>query len=480
MLVHSGGSLEQTVKWPSILLFLVLGGCSVDRAGLAGRDRPDGALELDGGDLDGGGLDGGDLDGGRLDAGERDGGDPDGGVDGGLDAGTDAGPTCEAGATRCMDGDVFVCAGGTFVLDDECSALGCGEVGGAHCLVFVPSNVPTEPFLAPSSTTIDAPAVTYDTTTCSEGAVVTQAGGGEVCLMRWAGNLRVTGTIRLQGSRPLIGLVTGDLVIEASGGFDLGGVGQSPGAGGGAGAPSDGSAGGPNPGGNGPERGTFRDGGGGGGGSCGAGGSGGVGGDTDRAAAGAAFPDGFLLEPLRGGGGGGRGARSTRGGGGGGALQLSVLGRITVRGRIDVAGAGGAGGDDDGNYEAGGGGGAGGGVLLESPLGLTFEASASLWAGGGGGGGGGGSSDGGTGDDGDLSPPDGGSSGGSRYGAPGGAGGTDGAGSAGGDNTQGDANGGGGGGGAGCVVVRAPGAVGATPRAPTGHGMYRWAEPRLE
>jgi len=375
------------------------------------------------------------------------------------------------------------------VIASPCSALGCSEVGGAHCATLVPSNVPDEPFLAPSGATVEAPSVTYDTNTCSEGAVVTQAGGGEVCLMRWAGNLRVTGTIRLQGSRPLIGLISGDLVVESGAGFDLGAVDATPGAGGGVGATTEGNAGGLEPGIDGEERGSFSDGGGGGGGSCGAGGAGGFGssdgpGGDDRAfggAGGSAYADGYLLEPLRGGGGGGLGARNTRGGGGGGVLQLSALGRITVRGRLDVAGAGGGGGDNDGNFEAGGGGGAGGGVLLESGLGVTFEASSEVWAGGGGGGGGASnSSSGGAGDPGDEAPPDGGASGGSMYGARGGNGGTDGNGSPGADNDTRQANGGGGGGGAGCVVVRATGAAGAVPRAASGHGIYRGAEPRIE
>ncbi len=472
------------MKWLSIVLLCLA--CSADRAGLAERERPDGAVDLDGGELDGGGLDGSGLDGGGSDGGpDLDAGDLDSGIDGGVDAG----PGCEDGSRICREGDVYVCAGGTFVIATECSAIGCTEVGGAHCATLTPSNVPDEPFLARTGVPIDAPSVTYDTNTCSEGAVVTQAGGGEVCLMRWAGNLRVTGTIRVHGARPLIGLISGDLVVESGAGFDLGGVDATPGAGGGVGATTGGNAGGAEPGDDGDEEGNFSDGGGGGGGSCGAGGAGGFGssdgaGSDDRAFGGAggdAYADGYLLEPLRGGGGGGLGARNTRGGGGGGALQLSVLGRITVRGRIDVAGAGGGGGDNDGNFEAGGGGGAGGGVLLESGLGVTFEGSSALWAGGGGGGGAG--STGAPGDDGeagDEAPPSGGSSGGATYGARGGDGGTDGNGAPGANNETRQANGGGGGGGAGCVVVRAPGAAGAVPRAASGHGIYRGAEPRIE
>ncbi|HEX6835408.1 MAG TPA: hypothetical protein VF334_02490 [Polyangia bacterium] len=89
------------------------------------------------------------------------------------------------------------------------------------------------------------------------------------------------------------------------------------------------------------------------------------------------------INPLAAGFGGG--ASGGNGGGGGGALQLAAEGTLTIGGKINAGGCGGAQGDAT---HGGGGGGSGGAILVEAPT-VHLTATAVLAANGGGGGGGG-------------------------------------------------------------------------------------------
>jgi hypothetical protein len=187
-------------------------------------------------------------------------------------------------------------------------------------------------------------------------------------------------TLRLTGDKPVILLVNGSAniagTIDASAhgtsagpgadrdcGSGIGGTGED-------GSPSMGSAGG------------------GGGGFGSAGGRGAAGdGSTNWTTAGAAGGDATLV-PLRGGCSGGRSGdapnRSTygAGGGGGGGVQLSVLDRLDLSGKILATGGGGVAGADAGSGS--GGGGSGGAILLEASA-IVVDASAVISANGGGG-----------------------------------------------------------------------------------------------
>jgi hypothetical protein len=384
---------------------------------------------------------------------------------------TDAG--CREGSTRCTMRLRERCEGGAWV-EDPC-LVGCVADGdGARCLGLVPSNVGGAPLPEPSG-----PAATLsgslDTGTCDAGEVRGQGDGEpELCVRRFDGPLTL-GPLDITGTRALVLLVSGS--VEVIGELRSLGALSSGGPGGGDGASDDVPATGVSPGGNGEDGNGLEDGGGGGGGSCGRGAAGGDSGSAGlRGTAGVAYPDGYLLSPLRGGSGGGRGALRGSGGGGGGALQISALGPIRLDARVVVGGGPGGGGDGGSNAAAGAGGGGGGGVLLESGVSVRYGSAAEILASGGGGGGGGSTSNtGGDGDPGDRAAPLGGRSGG-FYGGTGGNGGTGGSRPAQEGGTNGSpSNGGGGGGGAGCVVVRAPDAA-ATP----GTGIFRSAAPRIE
>ncbi|MBX5484143.1 MAG: IPT/TIG domain-containing protein, partial [Myxococcaceae bacterium] len=106
---------------------------------------------------------------------------------------------------------------------------------------------------------------------------------------------------------------------------------------------------------------TKTSGGGGGGGFGTAGGNGGAGVNRDPGGAGGAPVATIAPEPLRGGCPGGAGGGGAPGGSGGGALQVTVAGRLTLRGRISASAVGGEGGT---NASSGGGGGGSGGMLL--------------------------------------------------------------------------------------------------------------------
>ncbi len=385
-------------------------------------------------------------------------------------------PPCGSGATRCASAAALETCTGAVWTPTTC-ALGCSATGTAHCLVMIPSNVDAALFVDGGNVVV-AGSATWNTGSCAVGSLpglptrVTQAGGGDVCVVR-VHDLNISGQVSVQGPIPLVILAQGEIVI--SGTLDVSAYGTTEGPGGGLGSNFTRFASGPSAGDDGGNTATYTDSGGGGGGFCGAGGNGGDAGGTLAGGPGGAVVV-TNLSPLIGGSGGGTGGAGEStglGGAGGGAVQLSALVRVQVGGRIYAGGGGGGGGLDgttrDWNIGAGGGGGSGGSILIESPV---VDLSGTL-RGSGGGGGGAASCRGygvaGNGTDGAAvsGAPSGGVRGGlcagGAFGGVGGAGGADATlgGTNGDSNGASGGNGAGGGGAAGCIVVRTP--TGALP-----------------
>ncbi|MBX3247576.1 MAG: hypothetical protein KF901_10405, partial [Myxococcales bacterium] len=153
------------------------------------------------------------------------------------------------------------CEGGAFTFVESCG-LGCLPTG---CRAFDPSNVDASLFLPPDGSSQALASPTWDTTSC---AALPHAPLDEAtyCVLRFPGDLTVTGTLTIRGDRPLIALVSGRFTL--SGAIDANADGLVGGPGAGRGATSMLAATGSAPGGNGSTSGLFEDGGGGGGGSA--------------------------------------------------------------------------------------------------------------------------------------------------------------------------------------------------------------------
>jgi hypothetical protein len=300
-------------------------------------------------------------------------------IDGGI-ADEDGASEPDSGAcVAACAGDNLVCGASTVAC-----VLGCDDAGEVRCRQLVPSNGVTW-LLGGTAELVLTGRVRIDTSTgeirdLDNEVTLRAAGAGDIGGITFAtpGTLGVFGVasvtiaagadVEVRGSRPLVLLVGGDVMIEgvldASGGCSDG-TKPCPGPGGGAGGTT-GEAAGCGKG----ARGTDTSGGdyptharGGGGGGAREPGAIGAGGTPGGVACGPTS-----LEPLAGGSGGGRGGATAggAGGGGGGALQISAAGAITIEasGVIDAGGAGGQTGQ--GTLDGGGGGGAGGAVLLEA------------------------------------------------------------------------------------------------------------------
>ncbi len=258
-----------------------------------------------------------------------------------------------------------------------------GDVFGAP---FPPSNVDGG-LVDPGAPALDAvTAIDTSTMTVTAGGVAYGVGAypagvtftiqGDYAVLS-AGTITLgPGDVALTGTRALVVLAAGDLVVD--GAISAFGVGIFPGPGGFS------AALGPGAGANGSTDGMDDTGGGG----AGHGTPGAKGTKTDGA--GAADADGGAAYdlPLAGGSGGGAGPIAVlgvcgSGGAGGGALQLYAARalRITAQGIVNAGGAGGLAGCLNG---AGGGGGSGGTVWLEAP---TVDVAGIVAANGGGGGG---------------------------------------------------------------------------------------------
>jgi hypothetical protein len=302
-------------------------------------------------------------------------------------------------------GDALVCGATMTTCSD-----GCSSNGEPHCLTFTPLNGGA--FSDADGTSVFAVDTAYDIDV-DTGEVVERAGGTK---LRAAGTgvmsgvyyeqvgsfavfalssltVNTNGELRLNGTRPTIFIIDGDMtlrgLIDASGGCTNGSkscAGPGGGAGGIAPGGSAGGCGAGQPGDN-ADGTTIVHAKGAGGGGFGTNGEDGAG---TTGSAGVACGSTTLV-PLVGGSGGGHGGNviSTNlsggaGGGGGGAVQISASGTIAIESMatIDVGGAGGAG--DPGTTQGAGGGGAGGAVLLQASV---VNVAGAIAANGGGGGG---------------------------------------------------------------------------------------------
>lgn len=230
--------------------------------------------------------------------------------------------------------------------------------------------------------TLDTDALTLNGAPLPVGQIVAspQAAGGPELAMIDAYLVRITGEVRVVGSRAL---VIAAQIIEVSGTLDVGATGAMPGPG-----ASDDSIG---IGGNGVHTGSVNDSGGGGGGHATAGSAGGSSSGNPGGAGGLAFGDPaltILAGGARGGDGMGVVCGNPPGGGGGGALQLTAATRIDISGQVLAGGGGGGGGIECMDNDAGsaGGGGAGGAIYLAAPS-IVIDGLVLAHGGGGGGGG---------------------------------------------------------------------------------------------
>jgi hypothetical protein len=300
---------------------------------------------------------------------------------------------CTAASTSCASDAVLrTCAAeGSNAVETECP-WGCVSEGGAHCGELVPAGgaIDSMDFDPSGLSDVELADTTINTDDgeilgvrprdvgVKNGIDFQKVGAASVFRVK---SLRVMGTIRLKGSRPIAIAAQGMILIEGvmdgrgdpicasagqvagPGGFNGGDVKLSAtGLGGGAGT-------------------VAADSGGGGGGH---GSTGGAAGGAAGAAGGPVFgaPEIAELVGGGGGGGGGSGGKSGTGGGGGAAIQLASSTSITIAaGGIN---AGGCGGDlGEGGNDGGGGGGAGGTILLEAP---SISIAGALAVNGGGGG----------------------------------------------------------------------------------------------
>jgi hypothetical protein len=228
---------------------------------------------------------------------------------------------------------------------------------------------------APGTTTIDSAAGTVTSTSCALGTLdvandVAQlaSSGPNVMVVRLRG-LTVSNNhvLKLVGDKPIVFLVSGDVLVDSDGQIDASASGATPGAGGNwsCGTSQGGKGSGD----------SAR--------LNGASGGGGGGFGTNGGTAGTANTDGSDhtggiagvargatdLVPLYGGCAGGQaGDCSTAGGAGGGAVQIAASGTLTVSGSILANGGAGAtpcGSNDEGG---GTGGGSGGAILLQAAM----------------------------------------------------------------------------------------------------------------
>jgi len=326
---------------------------------------------------------------------------------------------CTNGAT-CRSG---ACTGGSDAGPEGAAEAGCTQV------TLPPSvNVdvtqwaasfktsPTWTCSASGTTTVDSAMGTVTSTSCALGTPdvsnnVGQSvpGGPNVMVVRLQG-LSVTNNhvIHIQGDKPVVLLVAGNVVIDSGGSIDASANGATPGAGGSLAANCSGSTGTAAP---------AMNGGGGGGGF---GTAGGYGADSNggNGAAGGAASASNNLRPLRGGCSGGKAASGTgsTAGAGGGAFEISASGAINIgtgSNSAILSASGGFSTGATGTNTGSAGAGSGGGILLASPAAATFGSGGSARAHGGGSGSGRGvgsnGSSGSNGHTGDNNPASGGS-----------------------------------------------------------------------
>lgn len=302
--------------------------------------------------------------------------------------------------------------------------------------------LPTQPLVVPAS---------VDTDACPGGFVIDPSPAApDVCVLAGT-TATISGTVTAIGTRPLVLLATGAMVVGPSATIDVSSYrnGQR-----GAGANHTGCPEGGAPGS------SANGGGGGAGGSHQTrGGNGGAGGGGAAGTAGATGTQPFLRGGCRGANGGAGSSAGGAGGDAGGALYVLSAGALEIHGKLRASGAGGVGAAAG---KGGGGGGGSGGMIALYGAPLSVTAGAQIWANGGGGGGGAASSASGSDGSESFTPTSP-----ANFGTGGSGGGTGGNGGGGAIATQpggtgqtGDRGGGGGGGGVG--VIDNAGGVGIT------------------
>lgn len=310
---------------------------------------------------------------------------PDGTSDGPLpDVPIDA---C-AGAT-CSGNDIVGCG------PPVTCTTACSSIGGAHCMVLVPSNGLSRGMLAGATANVTGNDWDFDTVSggIKKGNIILRADGtgvnagigfqivdGMGVFTAHSFNVSAVDDFSASGTNTLV--LFAATTITVSGTIDVGSYSSAAGSGGSSGTSSTSGA---------SCRGragrffsnAFAEGGGGGGGRT-AGGDGGAANQGAPAGLGGALCT--LLStttPLRGGAGGGHGGGQTAnsGGGGGGGLALVAMESISITGSVGSPGGPGISGPGPSpSGDGGGGGGAGGAVFLEAP---TVTISGALTANGG-------------------------------------------------------------------------------------------------
>lgn len=290
------------------------------------------------------------------------------------------------GCTGAIDCGTANCTGGQTCTTDGVCACGTPPTVNVDASQYS-SKFPTSPVWncnAAGTTTIDSAAGTITSTSCALGTldftndvVQLDASGPNVMVVRLRG-LTVSGghVLKLVGDKPIVFLVSGNVLVDSGGTIDASATGATAGPGGSIAAQCGGQTG--NLGAN-------------GGSGAGFGTAGGCGGNKTTgcgAVAGSVSTDADL-QPLRGGCSGGDGTTG-KAGAGGGAVEISASGTITIGtgSNAGIITAGGGGGQPaiTTNNTGGGGGGSGGGILLVSPATASFGSAGAARVHGGGGG----------------------------------------------------------------------------------------------
>ena len=334
-----------------------------------------------------------------------------------LEVADEGAPACDTGDGACdgvcVDeqtdnnncggcGSSFACTSGATCQSGACTGGGSDAGPEAGCTqVTLPPSVnvdvsqwapnfktsPTWTCSAAGTTTVDSAAGTVISTSCALGTPDVSnnvgqsvSGGPNIMVVRLQG-LSVTNNhvIHIQGDKPVVFLVAGNVIIDSGGSVDASANGATAGAGGSIAANCPGSTG----------IATAAMNGGGGGGGFGT--SGGYGADSNgsNGAAGGAASTSTSLRPLRGGCSGGKAASGSgsTAGAGGGAFEISASGTISIgtgSNSAILSASGGFSTGATGTNTGSAGAGSGGGILLASPAAATFGSGGSARAHGGG------------------------------------------------------------------------------------------------
>ena len=278
---------------------------------------------------------------------------------------------CAPNSVVCAGSELNRCGSDGLPASSETCALSCVNEPNPHCAYLEPKYLPDIcDVLANQETLVISSSGTFDTNLNSNcnGGVVTQAGGPEICVVRY-GTITIEDGMSLTVTGARVLALVADRALLMAGYLDLSAKGSENGPGGGSFLSG--------------TLGTTPDGGGGAGFATPGGHGGSATTHGGASNGGAASVDPAALTALFG------GPRTgidtiTTGGGGGGATLVSCRGTVAISGEINAAGGGAAG----GTYLlvaplGGSGGGAGGHVVMQ---GVAITVTGKLFANGGGGG----------------------------------------------------------------------------------------------